>query len=603
LLKYTLITTVEGLRRVANLVHDAKLIGFDIETARPGRGAVFDPRLGKIRLMQFNIAGVIYIVDLWQVEFIDPLIDAMRSTKAIWIIHNAKYEQKWLWHHHKLELWPIFDTFRAAGLVYNGRAAEPLRKGKAALDLDSCVVRELKEKPVNTGKGGSNWAGTLSEHQLAYAAEDVSRLPQLRERLWEKMRILGLFQVAMIEFSVVLPEATAELNGFPVDPQRWTELADHHRIESRRLAEELLYEMPNPYDRLCLPGMNGSWNLNSPPQLLRSLHRMGCDVKSTDHNTLAMRVGNFEVIKKILTWREHVTRLKMFGPDWLSCIHPVTGRVHTSYYSLLAAGRYSSSDPNLQQIPRQAVYRSCFTAPPGKVFVLADYSGIEMRIVAEISGDEKLIRIFCNDEDAHYATAALIMAKTVAEVVKAERQMAKPVNFGFIYGMGAERLVLYAFGNYGVAMTLDDAKLFRKRYFSREFGYAGVASWHNKIRTERESGMKISRTMAGRLRFLDPQKHYNEYFNTPVQGTGADALKMSLRNIHNRIIQRGYGDSVKLVHHVHDEIILECDDDPELIKTVKQDLEESMIEGMSPFLTKVPIVVDASHGKTWADAK
>lgn len=599
-----MIKTADELRRVANLVHDAKLIGLDIETAIEGRGATFDPVLGKIRLVQLNIAEQIFVIDLWQVGTIEPLLEAMRSTRAVWIIHNAKFEQKWFWYHHRFEFYPVFDTFRAAALIYNGRKTEPFTsKGKTAFDLDSCVKRELQETPVNVGKGGSDWSGRLTEGQLAYAAEDVHRLLRLRSVLKKKLTKLGLLQVAGIEFGVVLPEGVAELNGFPVDKDRWISLAAHHQAEARKLAEELLYEMPHPRGFMPLPGMSGSWNLASPQQLLESLRRGGCEVQATDHNTLAMQAGKFPVIKKILQHRLHTTRIKMFGPDWLSCLHPVTGRAHTSYYSMLAAGRYSSDHPNLQQIPRDAMYRACFAAPHGKVFVLADYSGIEMRIVAEISGDGKLIRIFCNDEDAHFATAALIMDKQVSDVLKSERQMAKPVNFGFIYGMGAERLVLYAFGSYNVAMTLEQAKRFRSRYFSNEFGYAGVASWHRKIIQEREQGVKVARTMAGRLRFLDPKQHYNEYFNHPVQGTGADALKLSLRYLHDRLIKQGYGDAVKLVHHVHDEIILECDDDQDLIVCVKKDLEESMTQGMSPFLTKVPIVVDASHGKTWADAK
>ena len=510
-LDYSVVTELSELRRVAQKLHDAKVLGFDIETAIPGRGATLDPLLGKIRLVQLNIYGEIFVLDLWRLPSHDVLLEAMRSTKAVFIIHHAKFEQKWFWHHYGFEFWPVFDTMRASGMIYNGRISEPLTsKGKTALDLDSCVERELHEKPTNVGKGGSNWSGNLTKSQLDYAAEDVVRLPDLRERLRAKLKKLSLLQPALIEFGVVMPEAVCELNGFPVDRDAWLRVAEHHKVESRKLAEELLYELPHPKGMLALPGMNGSWNLGSTVQLLDSLKRLGCPVDSTEHSVLAMQAGRFPEVSKILKHREHTTRLKMFGPEWLGYLHPKTGRVHTSYYSLLAAGRYSSSDPNLQQIPRESVYRACFAAPPGKVLVVADYSGIEMRIVAELSGDERLIRVFSSGEDAHYATAGLLADKPVSEVTKPERQMAKPVNFGFIYGMGAAKLVVYAFSNYGVAMTEEQAANFRKRYFA---GYRGVLHWHRGIMSDREAGMKISRTMSGRLRFLDPQKHYSEYLN------------------------------------------------------------------------------------------
>jgi DNA polymerase-1 len=600
-LEYSVVTEQAELRAVAQKLHDAKILGFDIETAIPGRGATLDPLLGKIRLVQLNIGGEIFVLDLWRLSSHEVLLEAMRSSKAVYVIHNSKFEQKWFWHHYRFEFWPVFDTLRASGLLYNGRNLEPLTsKGKTALDLDSCVLRELAERPVHVGKGGSNWSGNLTKAQLDYAAEDVFRLLRIRDVLKRKLQQASLTQAALIEFSVVLPEATCELNGMPVDRDAWLKVADHHQRESRRLAEELLYELPHPKGLMTLPGMSGSWNLNSPDQLLQALRLAGCDVPDTSRNTLAMQAGKFEVLKKVLEHRTHTTRLKMFGNDWLGYVHPKTGRVHTSYYSLLASGRYSSSDPNLQQIPREKRYRACFKAPPGKVFVLADYSGIEMRLVAEVSGDERLIKVFQNDQCAHYSTASLVMQKPVDQITGEERQMAKPVNFGFCYGMREKTFVLYAFGNYGVAMTLQQAKQFRKRYFE---GYLGVAAWHAAIEAECAAGLKMVRTMSGRVRFLDPQKHHNEFKNSPIQGTGADALKLSLRNMHDLITKNGYGDRVKILHHVHDEIILEVDDDKELIACVENDLESAMKCGMAPFLKRVPIKVDAGHGTSWAEAK
>jgi len=260
---------------------------------------------------------------------------------------------------------------------------------------------------------------------------------------------------------------------------------------------------------------------------------------------------------------------------------------------------HNCSKPNLQQVPRDAGFRNCFRAQPGKVFVLADYSGIEMRIVAEISGDPRLCKVFQDGRDAHYATASLIMGKTKDQITKSERQMAKPVNFGFIYGMMPAKLVLYALGNYGVPMTEKQATTFRTKYFSREEGYYGIKLWHDRELRDIKRSL-ISRTMSGRLRYLEEDAH-NEILNTPVQGTGADGLKIALREMHNRI--QKFGSSGEIIHHVHDEIILQVDNDPEVVAAAKAELNAAMHKGMEPFLKTVPCEVEASVGPSWGEAK
>jgi DNA polymerase I-like protein with 3'-5' exonuclease and polymerase domains len=598
-LDYKFVTRAEDLGEIANSVLKAKVLGLDIETT------ALDPHDGKMRLLQLAMGDPkrpdIFVIDLWQTKGLGPLEDALRKTKAIFVIHNAKFEQKWFWWHHRLELWPVFCTFRASAILYNGKMG--LKHG-----LDPVIVRELQEDPENTGQGGSDWTKpNLTQEQKDYAAEDVLRLLRLRDALKEKLRQYGLLHCALIEFGVVFPECRCELNGFHLDGNKWLDLAEENANNARRLQEELLIELPHPKGQLGLPGMAPSWNLGSPKQVLASLQRAGLkDLEDTKEMTLAMRANRFPIVKKILEWRGYNQRVKTFGPKYLRWIRADTGRIHTEYYAMLAAGRYSSSKPNLQQIPRDADFRDCFTAPPGRKLILADYAGIEMRIVAEISGDPALIAVFVNGDDAHYATAAIIMEKAVSEVTKAERQFAKPVNFGLIYGMMPAKLVLYAQAGYGVSMSLSQAERYRKRYFER---FGGVARWHNRVMRDGQR-QGISHTLSGRLRWLDPQKSWNEFKNTPVQGTGADALKTSMRLVQKRI-DKTFGVSaprtmdgpVAMVHHVHDEIILESDDDPEMEREASKQLHDGMHEGMSKFLTKVPVVVDPSSGSSWAEAK
>jgi DNA polymerase I-like protein with 3'-5' exonuclease and polymerase domains len=600
---YRLITSPEDLPIAAEAIAKASVVGHDIETTS------LDPQDGEIRLAQYIVpsedndgAGTIFVIDLFQTKGFGPVLQAMRDSKAIWVIHNAKFEQKWYWYHHRFRLWPIFCTFRASALLYNGKVA-------LHHDLYSVMARELSVYPKSRDQSETNWSGHLTEEQIRYSAEDVLHLLRLRIALREKLDRDYLLRVALIEFDVVLAEGRVELNGFPIDKGLWLALAEANVIERVRLREELLNELPHPKGQLGLPGMAPGWNIDSPQQMKEVLQRLGVkfkDDEGTAEIVLAQKASRCKYIPKILKYRHIAQFVKTFGEPYLRHVRESTGRIHADYYPMLVTGRYAPSGPNLSQIPRDADFRRCFATVPGRIFVLADYSGIEMRICAEISGDPALTGVFVRGEDAHRATAAIITGKRPEDVSKGERQEAKPVNFGFIYGMMPDKLVLYAQANYGVVLSLGQARKYRERYFER---YSGVASWHKRVlRDGQRTG--ISRTLSGRLRYLDPHDAYNEFYNTPVQGTGADALKASLAIV-QRKIDAEFGISapkqadgpVCLDHHVHDEIIAECNDHPEMVEHTKTIVHDGMYEGMAQFLKNVPTVVDPSAGRSWAAAK
>jgi hypothetical protein len=196
------------------------------------------------------------------------------GTKRIFVIHNAKFEQKWLWWHYRLRLWPIFCTFRSSAIIYNGKKG--LRH-----DLNSVITRELNEFPRTSDQSDSNWGGVLTQEQKDYAAEDVLRLIRLRLTLRAKLAEYGLLTTALVEFGVVLAECRTELNGLPVHGGRWRALAEANEVERARLREELLFELPHPTGQLALPGMGAGWNVDSPQQMLASLKRLGLKVENT----------------------------------------------------------------------------------------------------------------------------------------------------------------------------------------------------------------------------------------------------------------------------------------------------------------------------------
>lgn len=257
---------------------------------------------------------------------------------------------------------------------------------------------------------------------------------------------------------------------------------------------------------------------------------------------------------------------------------------------------HNCSHPNLQQIPRLKAFRDCFIATAGLELGIWDYSQIELRIAADISGDARMIRAYHEGLDLHILTAALLNDIPIEEVTKAMRQPAKAGNFGLLYGMGAPKLAAYAQTNYGVSMDEAEAGQFRTKFFQ---GYSGLQRWHRKVFSDHNKGKGYTRTVSGRIRYLEPTTH-SEWANTPVQGTGADGLKAALRLTYMAL--KKYGAKARMVNMVHDEIVAEASsEDPELRKQMDLDVNQCMVAGMQQFLATVPVVVEGGWGSSWAD--
>lgn len=481
------------LGEIANEIAQVPVVGLDSETTS------LSPHHGRIRLLQLNTGRNIWLIDLFHTKTLGPVATALNDGGAVVVGQNLKFDQKFLLH-HAIELWPLFDTFRASNLLHNGKGLSH--------DLYSIYERELGMEGHAPDMSASDWGGELSDDQLRYAAEDVEHLLVLREVMKPKLAQAGLNRTALIEFQAILPEASMEVNGFHLDREMWLELAEAARIRRDELKEQVFKELPHPKDQMGLPGMSAGWNLNSHVQKRAAIHRLGVPVENTREMTLAMHAAKYPVLRTLIAYTKAAKRVSSFGPEYLRHVDSVTGRIHTSFYPFLAAGRYSSSDPNLQQIPRSKDYRRAFAPPPGRKIVVADYSQIELRLVAQISRDRLLMEVYRKGLDAHRQTAALVNEVALSEVSRDMRQSAKPVNFGLCYGMGAEKLVLYAMSAYGIALKLEDAERFRERYFE---GYSGVKEWHQRTMSQgKRTG--VSRTLSGRIRYLQEDAH-NEILN------------------------------------------------------------------------------------------
>lgn len=588
-MNYEYVTSQDRLGHVANRIDANPVLELDIETT------ALRPWKGLVRLLSLRAGDERFVIDLFKTGKPEAVLQAIANPKTVKVIQNAKFEQLWFLHHFGIELWPIFDTFRASAIIYNGK--------QVANDLFSIQERELGVAP-GLDLGGSGWGGELTQQQLQYSADDVEHLGALRTKFKATLTKLSLNHTALVEFGAVLPEASIELNGFYLDRDRWLTLCDKNIVREKELRKQLAYVLPHPKGQVSLPGFEDTgFNFGSTQMLQKSLSMLGVEVESTSKAVLSAVLSTIkkksvrEAVALVMEYKTIRKRLDSFGPAYLDNIDPLTGRIHASFYPFTEAGRYSCSAPNLQQLPRLAEFRDCFRAQGSNYFGVWDYSQIELRIAADISQDPAMIRAYRNGLDLHILTASLLNDCSIEEVTKAMRQPAKAGNFGLLYGMGAEKLAAYAHTNYGVDMSRREAEEFKAKFFQ---GYSGLKKWHRSVFSDENRRNGYTRTVGGRIRFLNAHL-FSEFANSPVQGTGADGMKRALRIVYEKF--RKYGNKALMVNMVHDEIASEVSGslDAETLEQVDLDVKQGMIEGMQCYMNTVPVVVEGGFGDSWAD--
>jgi DNA polymerase-1 len=270
------------------------------------------------------------------------------------------------------------------------------------------------------------------------------------------------------------------------------------------------------------------------------------------------------------------------------------GRIHGRFEPLgTATGRFSAKEPNLQNIGRGDL-REAFVAPAGRRLVVADYSQIELRAAAAIAGEGKMIDAYKAGIDLHKLTAASVLGKPVDEVTGPDRQLAKAVNFGLLYGQSAPGLVRYAAAAYGVTMTEDQARSIRGAFFR---SYPRLRQWHGESHNRAERGVTEVRTRTGRQRLIPTNasdwERFTALVNTPVQGGAADGMKRAITLVASRLPE-----GAMLVSTVHDELIVEC---PEVLaQECKEVVTGAMVEAMAALFPEVPVEVEASVCTSWA---
>jgi len=587
---YQIIRTEAGLRAAVESLSQQAAIGLDTETTD------LDPYNARLRLIQLAAPEGVRIIDLdafahgnsTRNEVFEPLRKLLEAPRPIKIAHNAKFDAKFIKHNLGADLGGIFDTLLASQLIGAGDIEE--RHG-----LDVVAGRYLNES-VDKSERLSNWDLELSEAQLEYAARDAAILLPLREKLIERLKSDSLVKCAQLEFECVMAVTDIELTGFYMHKDRWLEQLAI--VEKRRgeLAEEL-------QEILAEESMQGSLfggpsrediNLDSHQQLTQALQRLGIPVPDSTRNwKLQPLAAKYPVIAQLLEYRTVQKALTSYGQNMIELINPVTGRLHADFRQIGApTGRFACTNPNIQQVPHAVEYRRCFSGyPAGKKLIIADYSQIELRILAEFSGDQGFINAFNSGADLHRVTAAEVFNVSLDQVSKEQRDLAKRLNFGVVYGIGAQRFSIMT------GLSVPDAENVLRKYFAT---YRQLDTYLHEA-ADRAVRDRQARTASGRLvRFRYDEEDRQQISmtrrngkNTPIQGTSADILKRALRLLRNELKQT----SGRIVNIIHDEIVVEAS--AEDAEAVAKRVEHAMCAAGEEYLTTVPVKVETEIADEW----
>ncbi|NBU24140.1 MAG: DNA polymerase I [Gammaproteobacteria bacterium] len=601
---YELVLDAAALERWLAALAAAELFAFDTETT-------------SLDYMQARIVGVSFCIEPGRAAYVPlahdaidappqldrdtvlarlkPLLEAERPAK---VGHHLKYDAHVLANHGIALGGMAFDSMLES-YVWNSVATRH--------DMDSAAERYLGLKTITyeevAGKGAKQipFSQVSLERAGEYAAEDADVTMRLHRTLWPAIECEPLLARLYRDFEqpLVAVLLRMERHGVLID----REMLRRQGVELAQRAEALKAE--------AQAEAGTEFNVDSPKQLQQILYeKMQLPVlrktptgqPSTAEDVLEELAESYKLPKLILEYRG-IAKLRSTYADKLPTqVNPDTGRVHTSYHQAVAqTGRLSSTDPNLQNIPIRTPegrrIRQAFIAPPGQLLVAADYSQVELRIMAHLSGDASLIAAFEADRDIHQATAAEVFGTALEAVTPDQRRSAKAINFGLIYGMSA----------FGLARQLGigraEAQQYVDLYFER---YPGVKAYMDRTRERaREDG--FVETVFGRRLHLPDIRSRNRALqqyaersaiNAPMQGTAADLIKLAMIEVDRWCAGEGKGDA-RLIMQVHDELVLEVREGA--VERVTEAVRERMVAAGRGAL-RVPLKVDVGRGANWDEA-
>ncbi len=599
---YEMVSTGAQLAVWIDKLKSAELIAFDTETT-------------SLNYMQAQIVGLSFCVEPGFAAYVPvahdypgapdqltreavlqalkPLLEAEHPPK---LGHHLKYDAHVL-ANHGVQLGGMRFDSMLESYVLNSVATRH--------DMDSAAERYLGLTTIHyedvTGKGAKqiSFSQVALDQATAYAAEDADVTMRLHQHLWPQIAAQPRLKSLYEDIEQPLVPVLLRMEHYGVLIER-----DMLRKQSRELAETMARLEAQAHKEAGQP-----FNLDSPKQLQHILYdkmqipvarKTATGQPSTAEDVLEELAGDHVLPRLILEYRSVAKLRSTYTEKLPEQIDPDTGRVHTSYHQAVAAtGRLSSSDPNLQNIPIRTPegrrIRQAFIAPQGTVLLAADYSQIELRIMAHLSGDAGLLAAFAEDRDIHQATAAEVFAVPLRDVSAEQRRSAKAINFGLIYGMSA----------FGLARQLGIGRTQAQQYVDLYFArYPGVKQYMDETREQARSRGYVE-TVSGRRLYLPEitsrNRNLQQYaersaINAPMQGTAADIIKRAMIDV-DTYCQASKLTKARLIMQVHDELVLEVK--TSAVREVSHEVRARMAAAAS---LRVPLKVDIGTGANWDEA-
>lgn len=570
---YTLVTNDAEFSDALSILKMSKAIGVDTETNG------LDPHKNNVRLIQLSDGANTFLIDVWKFDddYIGSVLSDLLATPTITkVLHNAVFDLKFFQVQFRTTIRRIFDTMLAAQML-----------GSRSASLESVVYDYLGEHLDKTQQR-SDWTQyVLGHEQLLYAALDAHMLVPLYEEQKRRLVEQKMAKVAVTEFQVVPAVAEMELTGVKIDLERLDALKAICMVRRGEAVVDFESCMDEPA-QTHLEGIDPPprLNLRSPKQVQEAFSAFGIPLEGTAVDVL--KKVDHPAATALLEHRKYSKLLGTYLEPYPTLIHEKTGRIHASFHQCrTTTGRFSCSSPNLQQIPATQEFRNLFVAEKGNMLITADYSQIELRILAELSKDEAMHEAFQEGHDFHTFTAARTFGVPVEEVTKEQRSTGKTLNFALIYGQGPQATAEQ------IGVSVDEAKEMIEAYFA---GFPEVRTWMNRQRKQAKRDGFV-RTLLGRKVPLgdDTSRQEREAVNYPIQGSSADITKIALGSLYERF--ENY-EGVKLVNCVHDEIVVE------VAKRDAQGVGRSVrhvMETAGTHLIKgVPVVVDVEVAHEWS---
>ena len=605
---------------------DSKSIQVDTETQ--GK----DPNSDKIFCLQIGNSENQFVIDVRTIPICK--FKGLIESKLV-LGHNLKFDYKFL-KHSGIILNKCWDTMLAECVLYCGYE-------KYGYGLDKVAKRYLDVTLDKSTRGDfyKLQGQPFNDYQIMYAARDVMHLHKIAEIQYRKAQELDLIYCINLENECLKALADIEYNGMILNKNKWLANTNKFKEEIEIIGSNLdsivqsepkLSEYVPKYIQSNLFGFEErklDINYASPLQIKNLCKSLGYDVDSTNDRELTKLVDKHKFFKVLQDYREKAKIISTYGDGFLDYINKNTGKVHTSFWQVLNTGRVSSGSkddnaPNLQNLPAKNEFRNCFEARPGFLWVSIDYSGQELNLMADGSGEEGFIDVLNRGEDLHCYAGSMMFKRTITKDDKVLRNKAKTINFGKPYGMGPPKLAdtlgitveeaAQLFEEYAIAFPKLNKWLASQSKFAKDKGFSQTFAPCKRKRfyPEIEEARKLRLTAKDYIKGSPESKElWSSIFkiegqiernggNQPIQGSGADITKEALVGIRNLILEYNnkYKEQVAyLICTVHDAIDVEVRED--LALQFSKEMETIMIDCGNKYVSKVKMKVDTTITKVW----